>query len=138
MPMLSPLVEPDVLGKSEHSSTKPHMTIGGNGPHRLARALAMWLSIYPALTLALWLFEHLGLSQLALPLRRDAPSSHRVLSPPVAPATYHVPIPPGRPIRQPPRATRTGRADSQGGSTSEARIARGRQHPAAWSAADRA
>ncbi|GAA2806139.1 hypothetical protein GCM10010470_46750 [Saccharopolyspora taberi] len=31
--------------------------------------LTMWLSIYPALTLALWLFEQLGLSQLALPLR---------------------------------------------------------------------
>ncbi|MBB4934745.1 hypothetical protein F4561_005639 [Lipingzhangella halophila] len=29
----------------------------------------MWLSIHPALTLALWLFEHFGLSQLALPIR---------------------------------------------------------------------
>ncbi|MGP4014975.1 hypothetical protein [Saccharopolyspora sp. 5N708] len=45
------------------------MTIGGRGPHRLVQMLAMWLSIYPALTLALWLFEHFGLSRLALPLR---------------------------------------------------------------------
>lgn len=67
--MLRPRVEPDVLGKSEHSSTRHHMTTGGHGPHRLVQGLAMWLSIYPALTLALWLFEHLGFSQLALLLR---------------------------------------------------------------------
>ncbi len=67
--MLSPRVEPDVLGKSEHSSTGPGMSSGGHGLHRLVQAFAMWVSIYPALTLALWLFEHLGLSQLALPLR---------------------------------------------------------------------
>ncbi len=29
----------------------------------------MWLAIYPALTLTLWLLEHFGLWQLALPLR---------------------------------------------------------------------
>jgi hypothetical protein len=34
----------------------------------------MWLAIYPALTLTLWLLEHLGLRQLALPLR---PRPHR-------------------------------------------------------------
>ncbi len=31
--------------------------------------LIMWLAIYPALTLSLWLFEQFGLSRLALPLR---------------------------------------------------------------------
>jgi antibiotic biosynthesis monooxygenase (ABM) superfamily enzyme len=45
------------------------MTTGGHGPHRLGQVFVMWLSIYPALTLALWLFEQVGLSQLALPLR---------------------------------------------------------------------
>jgi antibiotic biosynthesis monooxygenase (ABM) superfamily enzyme len=45
------------------------MTTGGRGPQRLGQVFVMWLSIYPALTLALWLFEHLGFSQLALPLR---------------------------------------------------------------------
>ena len=58
-----------MLGKPERSSTRPNKTTGGHGRHRLVQALAMWLSIYPALTLALWLFEHLGFSQLALPLR---------------------------------------------------------------------
>lgn len=67
--MRSPLEEPDVLGKSEHSSTRREMTGRGNGPHRLVQVLVMWVSIYPALTLALWLFEVLGLSQLTLPLR---------------------------------------------------------------------
>jgi hypothetical protein len=69
MPIPSPVVERDVLGKSEHSSTRHHVTTGGHGRHRLVQMLAMWLSIYPALTLALWLFERVGFLQLALPLR---------------------------------------------------------------------
>lgn len=64
---MSPPVQPDVLGRSEHSSTGAD-TITGRHRGRLLQALTMWLAIYPALTLALWLFEHLGL-RLALPLR---------------------------------------------------------------------
>lgn len=45
------------------------MPPGGPRPGRLGQMLAMWLSIYPALTLTLWLFEFVGLSHLALPLR---------------------------------------------------------------------
>lgn len=45
------------------------MTASGPRPGRPGQMLAMWLSIYPALTLTLWLFEVVGLSHLALPLR---------------------------------------------------------------------
>ena len=47
----------------------------------------MWLAIYPALTLALWLLEHLGLRQLALPLRT------LVLTAVLVPAMVYVLIP---------------------------------------------
>jgi hypothetical protein len=47
----------------------------------------MWLAIYPALTLTLWLLEHLGLRQLALPLRT------LVLTAVLAPTMVYVLIP---------------------------------------------
>jgi antibiotic biosynthesis monooxygenase (ABM) superfamily enzyme len=47
----------------------------------------MWLAIYPALTLTLWLLEHLGLGQLALPLRT------LVLTAVLVPAMVYVLIP---------------------------------------------
>ncbi|WP_207630429.1 MULTISPECIES: hypothetical protein [unclassified Actinopolyspora] len=47
----------------------------------------MWLSIYPALILVLWLFERFGLSQLALPLRT------LVLTAVLVPATVYVLVP---------------------------------------------
>ncbi|CAM04198.1 hypothetical protein A8924_5316 [Saccharopolyspora erythraea NRRL 2338] len=63
------------------------MSTGGHGPHRLRQMFVMWLSIYPALTLALWLFEQFGLSQLALPLRT------LVLTAVLVPAMVYVLIP---------------------------------------------
>lgn len=63
------------------------MSTGGHGPHRLGQMFVMWLSIYPALTLALWLFEQFGLSQLALPLRT------LVLTAVLVPAMVYVLIP---------------------------------------------
>jgi antibiotic biosynthesis monooxygenase (ABM) superfamily enzyme len=67
MTALSPPVQADMLGRSEYSTTGAD-TITGRHRCRLLQALTIWLAIYPALTLALWVFEHLSL-RLALPLR---------------------------------------------------------------------
>lgn len=66
--MPGPPVRTDQLGMPEHSSTGSDIT-SARPRRRLVQAFTMWLAIYPALTLALWLFEHLGLWQLPLPLR---------------------------------------------------------------------
>lgn len=69
MAQVSSRVDSDMGAEPDPDSTSSRRMPGEQGRQRTRQMLVMWLAIYPALTLALWAFEELGWSRIALPLR---------------------------------------------------------------------